>query len=53
MHTIDLTDDELRLLHAALHSYLDDFGHEEADVLRGLKALIAKLPSLPGGLPAQ
>ena len=43
MHTIELTDDELRLLQAALHSYLDDFGHEEADVLRALKALIAKL----------
>jgi hypothetical protein len=44
MHTIELTDEELRLLQAALHSYLDDFGHEEADVLRDLKALIAKLP---------
>ena len=46
MHTIELTEDELRLLHAALHSYLDDFGHDEADVLRELKALIAKLPRL-------
>jgi len=44
MHTIELSADELRLLHAALHSYLDDFGHDEADVLRELKALIAKLP---------
>jgi hypothetical protein len=44
MHTIELTDDELRLVHAALKAYLDDFGHEEADVLRRLKALIAKLP---------
>ena len=44
MHTIELSDDELRLLHAALHSYLDDFGHEEADVLRLIKALIARLP---------
>ena len=44
MHTIELTDDDLRLVHAALHSYLDDFGHEEADVLRQIKALIAKLP---------
>jgi hypothetical protein len=44
MHTIELTDEELRLLQAALHSYLDDFGHEEADVLRQIKALIAKLP---------
>ena len=45
MHTIELTDDELQLLRAALHSYLDDFGHEEADVLRRIKALIAKLPA--------
>ena len=34
MHTIELTDEELRLLHAALHAYLNDFGHEEADLLR-------------------
>ena len=44
MHTIELTDEELRLLRPALHSYLDDFGHDEADVLRQIKALIAKLP---------
>jgi hypothetical protein len=42
MHTIELTDDELQLVHAALHAYLDDFGHEEADVLRAIKALLAK-----------
>ena len=45
MHTIELTDEELRLLHAALHAYLDDFGHEEADLLRQVKRLIAKLPA--------
>jgi hypothetical protein len=44
MHTIELTDDELRLLRAALVSYLEDFGHEEADVLRAVKSLIARLP---------
>lgn len=44
-HTIELSNEELRLIHAALHSYLDDFGHEEADVLRAIKALIAKLPA--------
>ena len=44
MHSIELSNEELRLLHAALHSYLDDFGHEEADVLRNVKALLAKLP---------
>jgi hypothetical protein len=47
MHTIELTEDELRLLNAALHSYLDDFGHEEADVLRAIKQLIGKLPKPP------
>jgi hypothetical protein len=43
MHTIELTEDELRLLRAAVRSYLDDFGHEEADVLRSVKQLLAKL----------
>ena len=47
IHTLVLTDDELRLLSAALHSYLDDFGHEEADVLRRIKELMARLPT-PG-----
>ncbi|HSB38263.1 MAG TPA: hypothetical protein VLD13_04170 [Gaiellaceae bacterium] len=46
-HTLELNDDELRLLQAALHSYLDDFGHEEADVLREIKELMARLPT-PG-----
>ena len=48
MHTLELTDDELRMVRAALHSYLDDFGHEEADVLRQIKQLLAKLPDEPG-----
>ena len=44
MHTIELTDEELRLVRAALTSYLEDFGHEEADILRAIKAVLAKLP---------
>ena len=48
-HTLDVNDDELRLLRAALHSYLDDFGHEEADVLRQIKELMARLPT--AGVP--
>jgi hypothetical protein len=44
MHNVEVDDDELRLLHAALHAYLDDFGHEEAEVLRRIKHLLAKLP---------
>ena len=43
-HTIELTDDELKLVRSALHSYLDDFGHEEAEVLRRIKQLLEKLP---------
>ena len=45
MHTktLELTDDDLRLLLSAVRSYLDDFGHEEADLLRRVKRLLAKL----------
>jgi len=43
--TLELTDRELRLLREALKSFLDDFGHEEADVVAELKALLAKLPA--------
>ena len=46
MNTLELTDEELRLLLAAVRSYLDDFGHEEADVLRSVKHLLAKLQAL-------
>jgi len=44
MHTIEFTEEELRILHEALRSYLDDFGHDQADLLRAIKALLAKLP---------
>jgi hypothetical protein len=43
-HTIELNDDELKLVRSALRSYLDDFGHDEADILRQLKELLEKLP---------
>ena len=43
MHTLSLTDDELRLLVSAVRSFLDDFGHEEADLLRRIKQLLQKL----------
>jgi hypothetical protein len=47
VHTIELTDDELRMVRHALTAYLEDFGHEEADLLRAIKALLAKIPQ-PG-----
>ena len=42
MHVIELTDDELRLVRSALTAYLEDFGHEEADILRAIKRVLAK-----------
>jgi len=45
MTTLELTDDELRLIGAALHAFLDDFGHEEMDVVRQVQQLLGKLPT--------
>jgi hypothetical protein len=47
VHTIELNEEELRLVRAALHAYLEDFGHEEADILRAIKGVLAKLPDEP------
>jgi hypothetical protein len=44
MTTIEFTAEELQLLRSALRSFLDDFGHEELDVVRRIQALLAKLP---------
>jgi hypothetical protein len=44
MHTIEVNEEELRLLRNALQSFLEDFGHDEADLLRSIKQLLAKLP---------
>jgi hypothetical protein len=44
MSTIELTAEEVQLLRAALRSFLDDFGHDEIDVVRRIQALLEKLP---------
>jgi hypothetical protein len=44
MTTIELNPDEVQLMRSALHSFLDDFGHDEDDVVQRIKALLAKLP---------
>jgi hypothetical protein len=44
MADVQLTARELKLVESALHAYLDDFGHDQAELVRELKALIAKLP---------
>jgi hypothetical protein len=49
MHTIELTDEELRLAVSAVRSFLHDFGHDDADLLRKIKELLRKLEaSVPG-----
>lgn len=42
MRILALTGEELRLLPTAVRSYLDDFGHKAADVLRGVEQLPAR-----------
>jgi hypothetical protein len=45
MPTVELSDEELKLLREALKSFLDDFGHDEADLIAELRALLDKLPA--------
>jgi hypothetical protein len=42
--TLDLTPAQLKLTHAALKAFLNDFGHDQPRVHRLLHELIAKLP---------
>lgn len=41
---VDLTPAQLKVVHTALKSLLDDFGHDEADVARVIHEVLGKLP---------
>jgi hypothetical protein len=41
---LELTPAQLKLTHTALRSLLDDFGHEEAEVVKIIHDVLAKLP---------
>jgi hypothetical protein len=41
---LELTPAQLKITHTALHSLLDDFGHEQAEVIRIIHEVLAKLP---------
>jgi hypothetical protein len=41
---LDLTAAELKVTHTALKSLLDDYGHDERDVLKIIQQVLAKLP---------
>ena len=45
--SLELTPAQLKVVHTALKSMLDDFGHDEPDVHRILREVLAKLPDEP------
>ena len=46
MYTIELQAEELQLLRSALRSYLQAFGHNEADLVQAAKRVMLKLPEV-------
>jgi UDP-N-acetylmuramyl pentapeptide synthase len=43
-YTLHLSAPQLKVVHTALKSLLDDFGHEEAEVARAIREVLDKLP---------
>lgn len=43
-YRLELTPAQLKITWTALHSLLDDFGHDERDVVRVIHQVLAKLP---------
>jgi hypothetical protein len=41
---LELTPAQLKITYTALHSLLDDFGHEQHDVIRVIHDVLGKLP---------
>jgi hypothetical protein len=41
---LELTPPELKITHAALKAFLNDFGHDERDVHDVVRRVLAKLP---------
>jgi len=41
---LDLTAAELKVTHTALRSLLDDYGHEEQDIIKLIRTVLDKLP---------
>ena len=46
-YRLDLTPSELKITYTALHSLLDDLGHDERDVQAIVRRVIDKLPDEP------
>ncbi|MEA2424954.1 MAG: hypothetical protein QOH13_1364 [Thermoleophilaceae bacterium] len=43
-YTLHQTPPELKVVHTALKSLLDDFGHDEVEVTRAIHTVLEKLP---------
>ena len=43
-YTLDLTPSQLKITHAALKAYMNDFGHNERGVVPLVHQILAKLP---------
>jgi hypothetical protein len=43
-YRVEFTPAQLKVVHTALKSLLDDFGHDEADVTRIIHEVLGKLP---------
>ena len=43
-YRLELTPAQLKITWTALKSFLDDFGHDEPDVHRAVREVLAKLP---------
>jgi hypothetical protein len=41
---LELTPEQLKIVHTALKSLQDDFGHDEPEILRIIQSLLEKLP---------
>ena len=43
MITVELTEQELEIAHQGLSAFLHDFGHDEADTIERIRAVLDKL----------
>lgn len=43
MHTLEFTDDELRIVHFALETWINSFSHDQPELLHAGKLLRAKV----------
>jgi hypothetical protein len=41
---LELTPDQLKITHTALHALLDGFGHDEPEIVEITRAILDKLP---------